>query len=100
MAELGPKDIQEIARLARLELGPEESEQLGRELASILAHMDKLADVDTEGVEPLYHAYPMPVRLREDEVGTSLDAESVLKEAPDHADQCFRVPNILGRTTD
>ncbi|MCG8416589.1 MAG: Asp-tRNA(Asn)/Glu-tRNA(Gln) amidotransferase subunit GatC [Proteobacteria bacterium] len=96
MAEsLTQKDVEEIARLARLELSPDEVESLRTELTAILEHMAVLQALDTEGVEPMTHAVPMHLRLRPDNVGPSLSVDQALGDAPDRADEYFQVPNII-----
>jgi aspartyl-tRNA(Asn)/glutamyl-tRNA(Gln) amidotransferase subunit C len=89
------KDVDAIAMLARLELSDDEADRLCRELTAILQHMDRLAAVDTEGVEPMTHAVPMALRLRDDEVAPSLPVEQVLGQAPERDDDGFRVPAII-----
>lgn len=95
MDTLTRKDVDAIALLARLELSDEEAERLCRELTAILEHMDRLAAVDTDGVEPMTHAVPMMLRLRADEIEPSLPVEQALAGAPDREDAGFRVPAIL-----
>jgi aspartyl-tRNA(Asn)/glutamyl-tRNA(Gln) amidotransferase subunit C len=97
MTALSREDVLEIARLARLHLEDDEAERLGGELSAILDHMQTLAEVDTDGIEPMTHAVPMQLRLRDDEPGTPLPVEAALGQAPDRADDYFQVPHILGR---
>ena len=59
-------DIDEVALLARLELTEEERDVLGGQLRSILAHVDQLASVDTEGVAATRHPLPLATPFRED----------------------------------
>jgi aspartyl-tRNA(Asn)/glutamyl-tRNA(Gln) amidotransferase subunit C len=95
MAGLTRDDVLEIARLARLHL---EDDQIGRlrgELSAILEAMERLRAVDTEGVEPMTHAVPMTLRLRDDQVEESLAVEDALGQAPERADDQFQVPHIL-----
>ena len=95
MANLTHDDVLEIARLARLHLEPDETERLRSELSAILEHMERLRGVDTEGVEPMTHAVPMTLRLRDDQVEPSLPVDAAVGQAPDHADDQFQVPHIL-----
>lgn len=92
---LSHQDVADIARLARLELGHDEIESLRVELSAILEHMDALATLDTEGVEPMTHAVPMALRLRDDSAGESLTVDLALAGAPDRADDHFQVPSII-----
>jgi aspartyl-tRNA(Asn)/glutamyl-tRNA(Gln) amidotransferase subunit C len=95
MRPLSREETLAIAELARLELSPEEADRLGAELAQILEHMDALATVDTGDVEPMTHAVPMALSARRDEVTPSLPPERAMGAAPDHHDDCFRVPRII-----
>lgn len=88
-------DVEEIARLARLQLSDEEIESLRGELAAILENMEVLQALDTEGVEPMTHAVPMDLRLRTDQAGNSLPVDTALAAAPDRADDHFQVPTII-----
>jgi len=92
------EEVEAIALLARLELAGDEVERMAGELGAILEHMEALAAVDTDGVDPMTHAVPMALRLRDDQVGESLPVEQALDQAPDAADGCFRVPHIIERS--
>jgi len=96
MEPLSKDDVAQIADLARLALTDAELDSLRGDLSAILSHMDELAAVPTDGVEPMTHAVPMTLRLREDEVEPSLDAEVAVAAAPDRQDGQFRVPHIIG----
>lgn len=89
------KDVEHVARLARLELSPAEKERMGRELDGILAYIDKLRSVDTSGVEPTSHAVPITNVMRDDVPGPSLSRAETLANAPDRHGDLFRVPRIL-----
>lgn len=89
------QDIDHIADLARLELSEEESERMTRELGSILAYIDEVMAVDTEGVEPLHHVLDMTNVFREDVPGPCVTREEALKNAPDRTDEYFRVPRVV-----
>jgi aspartyl-tRNA(Asn)/glutamyl-tRNA(Gln) amidotransferase subunit C len=92
---LSSQEVAEIARLARLELSEDEIESLRAELSAILEHMDALAALSTEGVEPMTHAVPMTLRLRDDVAGESLPVDRALSGAPERAGDYFQVPNII-----
>lgn len=89
------QDVEDLALLARLALRDDEVRALTGELCAILEHMDALAELDTDGVEPMTHAVPMTLRLREDVAGESLPAEVALGSAPAREDDYFQVPNII-----
>lgn len=88
-------DIEKVARLARLELSPEDKVTFAEQLENILAHMEQLNRLDTTGVEPTSHAIPIYNAFREDEVGASWPKEEVLGIAPAEEDGHFRVPRII-----
>lgn len=87
------EQVLHVARLSRLRLGDEEIDTLAGEPSSILDHVDKLAEVDIEGVEPTSHVVPLENVLRPDEPRPSLDRELALSQAPDPHDGAFRVPS-------
>jgi aspartyl-tRNA(Asn)/glutamyl-tRNA(Gln) amidotransferase subunit C len=89
------KEVEHVARLARLELTDEEKERMRAQLDSILSYIDKLNELDTSAVEPTSHMLPMMNVFRDDEVRPSLSQEETLANAPDRQDLFFRVPRIL-----
>ncbi|HWR20630.1 MAG TPA: Asp-tRNA(Asn)/Glu-tRNA(Gln) amidotransferase subunit GatC [Verrucomicrobiae bacterium] len=89
------KEVEHVARLARLELTTEEKERMRAQIDSILSYIDKLNELDTSAVEPTSHVLPMTNVFREDEVMPSLSQEEVLVNAPDRHELFFRVPRIL-----
>ena len=82
-----------VAKLARLELSDEEVEQMASELSGILEHVDRISELDLEGVEPTSHVVELENVLRADEPMPSLDRDAALSNAPDPADGAFRVPS-------
>ncbi len=88
-------DVEHVARLARLELTPEDKERMRRELDSILAYIDKLRALDTEGVEPTSHAVPMTNVMGEDLTRQSFPQAEMLANAPERSGEFFRVPKII-----
>ncbi len=93
--QIGPEKVVEMARLARLELEPEEIEAFTGELNSILEYVDKLQQLDTTGVEPVSHALSVVNAFREDEVAPSLSREEALANAPEANDEAFIVPKVF-----
>jgi len=87
------EQVLHVAKLSRLKLSDEEVTRLEGELSSILDHVDRLAEIDIEGVEPTSHVVPLENVLREDEPRPSLDREVALSQAPDPHDGAFRVPS-------
>ena len=82
-----------VARLARLKLTDEEIERMAGELSGILEHVDRISELDLEGVEPTSHVIPLENVLRADEPRPSWSREEVLEPAPDPASGAFRVPS-------
>lgn len=93
--KISMKEVEHVARLSRLELSEAEKERMRRELDSILAYIDKLRALDTEGVEPTSHAVPMTNVMREDVLRPSFPQEEMLANAPERSGEFFRVPKII-----
>ena len=89
------KEVEETALLARLALGEAEIDTYTRQLGDILGYIEKLRQLDTEGVEPTTHAVPMDCPLRPDTVGERLPSEAALGAAPRRSDGFFEVPRII-----
>jgi aspartyl-tRNA(Asn)/glutamyl-tRNA(Gln) amidotransferase subunit C len=87
------EQVLHVARLARLELSEEEVERMSRELTTILDHIEKISELDLDGVEPTSHVVELENVLRPDEPRPSWPRERVLAEAPDPAKGAFRVPS-------
>jgi aspartyl-tRNA(Asn)/glutamyl-tRNA(Gln) amidotransferase subunit C len=88
-------DVACIARLARLDLTAEETALFQTQLAQVLEHAAKLAEVDLEGVEAAAHAFPIFDVLREDEPRPGLTQEEALRNAPRFARGLFIVPKVI-----
>jgi aspartyl-tRNA(Asn)/glutamyl-tRNA(Gln) amidotransferase subunit C len=82
-----------VARLARLRLSDEEVERMTGELSGILEHVDRIAELDLDDVEPTSHVVDLENVLRPDVPRPSWPKEVVLEQAPDAADGAFRVPS-------
>ena len=82
-----------VARLARLKLTDEEIERMAGELSGILEHVDRISELDLEGVEPTSHVIALENVLRPDEPRPSWSRHEVLERAPDPASGAFRVPS-------
>lgn len=93
---LSPADVQRIAHLARLQLSEAELAAYSVQLQAIVAFVDQLQAVDTTGVEPMVHAIELSNVLAADEVREGLSREAALSNSPDHDEECFRVPAVLG----
>ena len=89
------KDVEHVARLARLALADAEIERMREQLNGILAYIEKLNELDTNDVEPTSHAVPLVNVMRDDETGPCLPRDEALANAPDRAGEFFRVPRII-----
>lgn len=89
------QDVDQVAVLSRLQLEGPAREEMAAQLGRILAYMDKLNELDVEGVAPMSHPGDLDNVFREDETAASLDRDLALSNAPDKARGCFRVPRIL-----
>jgi aspartyl-tRNA(Asn)/glutamyl-tRNA(Gln) amidotransferase subunit C len=87
------EQVLHVARLARLRLTDEEVERMAGELSSILDHVERINEIDLDGVEPTSHVIDVENVLRPDEPRPSLPRERALENAPDATDQGFRVPS-------
>ena len=87
--------IEYVGILAKLELSPEEKEQAKKDMGRMLDYIDKLGELDTEGVEPMSHVFPVENVFREDVVTNGNMRESVLKNAPGEKDGMFAVPRTF-----
>jgi aspartyl-tRNA(Asn)/glutamyl-tRNA(Gln) amidotransferase subunit C len=85
-----------VARLARLRLTDEEVDRIAGELPKILEHIEKMEELDLDGVEPTSHVVELQNVLREDVPRESLPRERVLDGAPDASESGFRVPSPGG----
>lgn len=88
-------DIHYVARLARLELGPEEEETFGRQIEQIIHYVEQLQQLDVDQVEPTAHPVPLTNVTRPDEVRDSLTNEEALMNAPAKGNGLFMVPKIV-----
>ncbi len=84
-----------MAYLARLGLGEDEKERLTQQLSSILAHMEKLNQVDTADISPTAMVIPLENVMRDDGARPSSSVEQVLANAPRREGDFFRVRAIL-----
>lgn len=90
-------DIEKLARLAKLELTNAEQASFGRQIGEILTFVEKLSELDTEGVEPMTSALAVENRFRDDVPATGLSAEIATRTAPESAEGFFLVPPVLGK---
>ncbi len=89
--------LSKLEQLARLRLSDEDRDNMLTELKEILQMVNRLQEVDTEGVAPMIHGHEQMARLRPDEVSGAWSSEQALENAPDHDGQHFRVPKVIDR---
>lgn len=89
--------IEYVGILAKLELSPEEQEQAKKDMGEMLDYVDKLNELDTEGVEPMSHVFPVTNVFREDEVTNGDGQAATMQNAPKKSqDQdAFVVPTTI-----
>ena len=88
-------DVEHVARLARLRLQPAELEALTGQMDTILDYVEKLNELDTDGIEPTAHAVPLENAFREDEVKPSIGIARARQNAPEVEGDCFKVPKVI-----
>ena len=89
------KEVEYVAKLARLKLTDQEKELFTNQLDSILEYMEKLTELDTENVPPTSHVLPLKNVMRQDESRDSHLQEEMLSNAPERDDNFFSVPRII-----
>lgn len=87
--------IEYVGILAKLELDTEEKEAAKKDMGRMLDYIDKLNELDTEGVEPMSHVFPIHNVFRQDVVENGDDRENILKNAPESKDGAFKVPKTV-----
>ena len=87
-------DVRYVAKLARLRIEQDEAVRMTGELARILAHVDKMSELDLADVSPTAHVLDVVNVTREDRERPGLSREDALRNAPAVADECFRVPRM------
>ena len=88
--------IDYVGILAKLELSDEEKEQAKKDMASMLDYIDQLNELDTTGVEPMSHVFPVENVMREDVVTNGDMSEQTLFNAPERKDTAF----VVSKTVD
>ncbi len=88
-------DVGYVAKLACIDLTPEEKILFQGQLDQVLHYVEQLNELDVSGVEPTAHAIPVYNVLRKDVAGSSLDHAAVIANAPAASDGQIRVPKII-----
>ena len=92
---ISDETIEYVGILSKLELSEEEKEQAKKDMGSMLDYIDKLNELDTTGIEPMSHVFPVQNVFREDVVTNGDEREKTLKNAPGEKDNMFMVPRTF-----
>lgn len=92
---ISDETIDYVGILAKLELSPEEKERAKEDMAKMLDYIDTLNELDTSGVEPMSHVFPVHNVFREDVVTNEDERDKVLANAPEAKEGAFVVPKTF-----
>lgn len=92
---ISDETMEYVGILAKLELSPEEKEQAKEDMAKMLDYIDTLNELDTSGVEPMSHVFPVHNVFREDVVTNGDEREEILANAPEAKEGAFVVPKTF-----
>lgn len=95
---LSKKEVQHVAKLARIALSPEDEKKFQKELSSILDWVEKLKEVQVEKVEPSFHSLPLKNVMREDEPfpKEEKEVEKIIKLMPEREGDYLKVKSVFG----
>ena len=93
---LSRQDVEKVSLLARLELTPAELDTMTEQLGQIVAYVELLSELNTDGVEPMAHALDVSNVFAADTVRPSLDRSQALANAPASDGEFYLVPAVLG----
>ena len=93
--EVNDAMVEKLAHLSRLQFNEIEKAEIKSDLQRMIAFVEKLDELDLDGVEPLLHMSDEVNVLRDDEVKGSVSREEALKNAPLHDEQFFKVPKVI-----
>jgi aspartyl-tRNA(Asn)/glutamyl-tRNA(Gln) amidotransferase subunit C len=93
--EVNDAMIDKLAHLARLKFDEAEKQEIKTDLQRMIVFVEKLNELDLDGVEPLLHMSDEVNVLREDEINGSVSRLEALKNAPSHDEQFFKVPKVI-----
>ncbi|MFK7738302.1 MAG: Asp-tRNA(Asn)/Glu-tRNA(Gln) amidotransferase subunit GatC [Pirellulaceae bacterium] len=88
-------DVLKVANLAKLEFDEQELSRFTEQMAKIVSFVEKLNEVETEGIDPMSHPLGVDSVLREDVNVPGLTREDALSNAPSQNSECFLVPAVL-----
>lgn len=92
---ISDETIEYVGILAKLELSEVEKEAAKKDMGSMLDYIDKLGELDTSGVEPMSHVFPVQNVFREDVVTNGDTRDALLSNAPEEKDGMFMVPKTF-----
>ncbi len=92
---ISDETMEYVGILAKLELSQEERERARKDMEEMLDYIDKLNELDTSGVEPMSHVFPVNNVFREDVVTNGDDRENMLKNAPEVREGSYQVPKTV-----
>lgn len=87
--------VDKLAHLSRIQFSGSEKQEIKKDLQRMIAFVEKLNELNLDGVKPLIHMSEEMNVLREDEVRGSISREDALKNAPAHDDKFFKVPKVI-----
>ena len=96
--KIDENEVRKVAKLSRLNLSEKEILEFTGQLSAIIEYVEKMNELDTEGVEPLAHCLGVSDCFREDIAKESLGTEKTLSNAPQQNGQFFIVPKVLDET--
>ena len=92
---ISDETMEYVGILAKLELSPEETEAAKKDMEEMLDYIDQLNELDTTGIEPMSHVFPVQNVFREDVVTNGDDRDNILRNAPGEKDGMFMVPRTV-----
>lgn len=91
----GKEELRRLVYLTRLELTPVEEDEMIGHLNKMLSYIEKLKELNTDGIEPTAHAVEVPSPMREDIVTNQPDTDNLLRNAPAREGDFLKVPRII-----
>jgi len=88
-------DVKHLTKLSKLHFNHDEVDNYLMDLNKIIDYVNKLSDIDFEGISPTAYILPIHNVFREDEVKPSSAISEILQNAPDVQEECFHVPQVL-----
>jgi len=95
MPRITRNEVHRVAKLARLALSDDEADRMTSDLDHILAYVETLQEIDTDGIEPTAHAIPLATPMRPDRASPGIDPRLAVANAPEAVDTAFVVPKVI-----